>query len=636
MARRAAAAPRKAATQPLVDCVVALSGKFDSIAHNHASLEKLVKALGGAFTRSVTHATTHLVCTEEEYNGSSSKVVQAKANSLALVSPQWILETEKQNCSVPIKSHEWGSSQPSDASAKKRPVSLSDDEVNGPGTKKSRRADRDAGIADCSSAQPGRPEVDSPVLTKEQQDLEKRRAEREIAKQDKKMSVGQFTKKNAVIPVDQECPLVNDQYAVFIEPDSGMIYDASLNQTHVSKNANKYYLIQTLVSKDSKVYKTWTRWGRVGETGQNAILGDGSLSDAIKHFEKKFKDKSGLAWNQRTAPPNPGKYAFVERSYNPDDDAQDDDEEPDKEEDKNHETSASTLAPAVQSLLELIFDPDLFKATMSAFNYNANKLPLGKLSKGNILRGYQQLKDLAALLDNSSLAQSQWGLSRSAAIEQLSNMYYSIIPHAFGRNKPPIINDPWTLKQEVDLLESLTDMKVADEIMKTLRPGRDVSLLDSRFASLGLDEMTVLDHKSTEFNALETYLCGSRGHTHRVNYRIRDIFRIERRGEKTRFDDYVQASKIGANRRLLWHGSRVTNFGGILSQGLRIAPPEAPAHGRWMDAGVLHPSLKGVQMPDVSEEPAHINTSTSLLYSEYICYNVAQVKLRYLFRVDVY
>jgi len=30
------------------------------------------------------------------------------------------------------------------------------------------------------------------------------------------------------------------------------------------------------------------------------------------------------------------------------------------------------------------------------------------------------------------------------------------------------------------------------------------------------------------------------------------------------------------NRMLLWHGSRTTNYAGILSQGLRIAPPEAP------------------------------------------------------------
>ena len=30
---------------------------------------------------------------------------------------------------------------------------------------------------------------------------------------------------------------------------------------------------------------------------------------------------------------------------------------------------------------------------------------------------------------------------------------------------------------------------------------------------------------------------------------------------------------------LLWHGSRLTNWVGILNQGLRIAPPEAPVTG---------------------------------------------------------
>lgn len=34
-------------------------------------------------------------------------------------------------------------------------------------------------------------------------------------------------------------------------------------------------------------------------------------------------------------------------------------------------------------------------------------------------------------------------------------------------------------------------------------------------------------------------------------------------------------SKSGdGDRLLLWHGSRSTNFAGILKQGLRIAPPE--------------------------------------------------------------
>jgi poly [ADP-ribose] polymerase len=37
---------------------------------------------------------------------------------------------------------------------------------------------------------------------------------------------------------------------------------------------------------------------------------------------------------------------------------------------------------------------------------------------------------------------------------------------------------------------------------------------------------------------------------------------------------------------LLWHGSRITNFVGILSQGLRIAPPEAPVSGYLFGKGI--------------------------------------------------
>lgn len=50
------------------------------------------------------------------------------------------------------------------------------------------------------------------------------------------------------------------------------------------------------------------------------------------------------------------------------------------------------------------------------------------------------------------------------------------------------------------------------------------------------------------------------------------IFKIERDGEFQRFRPF----KDLPNRQLLWHGSRTTNYAGILSQGLRIAPPEAP------------------------------------------------------------
>lgn len=80
------------------------------------------------------------------------------------------------------------------------------------------------------------------------------------------------------------------------------------------------------------------------------------------------------------------------------------------------------------------------------------------------------------------------------------------------------------------------------------------------------------------------------------------MFKVEREGEVERFKEF----KGLPNKKLLWHGSRLTNFAGILryddsvlvdelrsnpicaacSQGLRIAPPEAPVTGYMFGKGI--------------------------------------------------
>lgn len=143
------------------------------------------------------------------------------------------------------------------------------------------------------------------------------------------------------------------------------------------------------------------------------------------------------------------------------------------------------------------------------------------------------------------------------------------------------------LKREVDLMDSLTDLKDADQIIKAEKDDPDpVHPLDSRFNGLGMQEMSVVDSKTDEFKEISQYLVKTCGQTHSMNYQVRDIFRIERQGENDRFDQ-SNFSKIKSDRRLLWHGSRATNFGGILSQGLRIAPPEAPVSGYMFGKGIV-------------------------------------------------
>lgn len=152
------------------------------------------------------------------------------------------------------------------------------------------------------------------------------------------------------------------------------------------------------------------------------------------------------------------------------------------------------------------------------------------------------------------------------------------------------------------MLDTLTDMSVANLIMKARPEARDaasVALIDKRFNSLSMSEMTPLSHSSTEYKELSQYLVTSSGTTHGLRYRLEDIFRIERDGEAERFQSsrFAKLRHADSNKLLLWHGSRTSNYGGILSQGLRIAPPEAPVSG--------YAFGKGIYMADCSSKSAN-------------------------------
>jgi poly [ADP-ribose] polymerase len=207
----------------------------------------------------------------------------------------------------------------------------------------------------------------------------------------------------------------------------------------------------------------------------------------LKEFESKFKTKSGLSWANRNDPPKVGKYAFIEKSYEPDSEDEDSGADEVKTEVKQEDEIESKLPKPTQELMQLIFNQQYFANAMTDLNYDSAKLPLGKLSKATITRGFQALKDLSTLLDDPSLANTQYGTTFPQAKEQLSNLFFTIIPHAFGRNRPPIISTETMLKKEIELLESLGDMKDAALLMK-VNNKEEMNELDRQFRGLGLNE----------------------------------------------------------------------------------------------------------------------------------------------------
>lgn len=123
------------------------------------------------------------------------------------------------------------------------------------------------------------------------------------------------------------------------------------------------------------------------------------------------------------------------------------------------------------------------------------------------------------------------------------------------------------LVKEMNLLDTLGDIQIA---VRTIQDANKMeSPIDYHYLSLKIDIKPV-DKLEETFTMVKNYLEYTKGPTH-TEYQLElvDIFELEKEAP---FVD------VG-NRMLLWHGSRLSNFVGILSQGLRIAPPEAPVTG---------------------------------------------------------
>ncbi|KAH7372861.1 hypothetical protein KP509_17G025400 [Ceratopteris richardii] len=348
-----------------------------------------------------------------------------------------------------------------------------------------------------------------------------------------------------------------------------------LNQTNVADNNNKFYVIQVLESDDGTgQYYVYNRWGRVGARGQDKLFGILSKDSAIREFEGKFLAKTKNQWSERQDfEPVRYQYTWIERDY--DDEAENLDDKAKKAEEKPSIPKApkeSKLESRIAQFVKLICNIDMMKEQMMEIGYDANKMPLGKLSKATILKGYEALKKIAAVLEGST----------TGSLERLSSEFYTVIPHDFGYKRMGnfVIDTQPKLKRKLEMVEALGEIQLATKLLQDEDEEDDP--LYSSYQRLKC-ELEPLDQGSDEFNLVNEYLQNTHAKTHSsYGLEIVQIFRARREGEEERFMKFAKVN----NRMLLWHGSRLTNWTGILSQGLRIAPPEAPVTGYMFGKGV--------------------------------------------------
>ncbi|CAM6098986.1 unnamed protein product [Calypogeia fissa] len=357
--------------------------------------------------------------------------------------------------------------------------------------------------------------------------------------------------------------------------DDDDIYDAMLNQTNVGGNNNKYYVIQALENDSGNSYQLFTRWGRVGAKGQSKLLGCVSKYEVKLQFESTFQQKTSNHWAHRhTFTSYPGKYTWLEMDYDAEEDKAEKPVDGAKPETKApRKRLPSKLDPQVQRLISTICNMSMMKQEMAEIGYDARKMPLGKLSKSTILKGYEVLKRIAASLEKGNAYRE---------LEELSSEFYTVIPHDFGFKKMRdfVIKTPQAVKKKLEMVEALGEIEVATKLLEVEKEEEEDPLF-TQYQRLHCGIEPVLD--SEEADWIKKYVDDTHGETHsHYHLSVEHIFKVVREGEDSRFQPFAGTN----NRMLLWHGSRMCNWIGILSQGLRIAPPEAPISGYMFGKGV--------------------------------------------------
>ncbi|XP_053845662.1 protein mono-ADP-ribosyltransferase PARP3 [Vidua macroura] len=301
--------------------------------------------------------------------------------------------------------------------------------------------------------------------------------------------------------IDGLCPLSTALGARVYED-----YDCTLNQTNISANNNKFYIIQFL--EHNGAYSVWSHWGRV-------VSPPGHCSSPPALF---LPASTGMGLVEQGCRGGP-------------------------------------------DLVSLIFRSDMFWDAMQTMNIDVKKMPLGKLTKQQIARGFEALEELEAALREQP--------PEATRLEELSSRFYTIIPHNFGRARPPIINSPDLLCAKKDMLLVLAHIEVAQSLQAQKEKEEEeeeekevAHPLDQNYALLCC-QLSLLDRASQEYQLIQTYVM----QTGR-KLRILNIWQVARDGEDERF----KAHDLLEHRRLLWHGTNMAEVVAILKSGLHIVP----------------------------------------------------------------
>ncbi len=353
-----------------------------------------------------------------------------------------------------------------------------------------------------------------------------------------------------------------------------IVKKAVLQVTDIKNNNNKYYAIELHSGKGPHPFCVFTHYGRTDDLDTNPNAGQKEVrfcptqqsAEALYNSIYKQKTSPRKGYKELSLASSKIGSQAARGTSSGDVDAKtlklgDKKAKADKTNKPVKVASKKvTIDPPVQDLVQYLYSEAtnaLTKTVNAKITAQGIETPLGVLTLGQIDKGEQILDEIHELVKAKKKNHSE--------MVDKSGEFYTVIPHRLGRTRSAIeaavIDSLGALAQKQDTLQLMRDML---EVTDSKHGGKNVLFEDdvqSRYEALGC-EIKALSSSDGDYKKIADHVIKSQ--IKHKNIKVKRVFTLKRPGEWKDFK-----TKIG-NEKLLFHGSNIKNWVGILTRGILL------------------------------------------------------------------
>ncbi|ORX52742.1 ankyrin [Hesseltinella vesiculosa] len=387
--------------------------------------------------------------------------------------------------------------------------------------------------------------------------------------------------------IDSYSQLENVGVLVY-DDDNERHYDIMLMKVDISHYHHfskcLFYKLSVIYNKLLEVYVLWTRWGGLGTEGMHQKTPYLTKEEAVREFLTIFRAKSGNHWHDLDRfESKPGRYQLIKSRDPIKDMAILDDQDLAF---VHHEIQPSQLPKNLHKTMTIFCNFTELKGSHKNVDLG---IPIGQVPSTTLIRAskvFDEIKDVITELEvlrsaNDPQSRKQYKEMIHKGV-QLSTKYYSLLPMKKAEDGLKGLLNPadWTKE-----MGRLNDVKYIDFTLNVVLAAKHraatVNPFDYSYRTLD-NKLTEVSPESMEFSIVNKYMATTTSKEQVGDYEIAHLFSIDRKEEQERFKPF----ETDPNRKLLWHGSQLRNFMGILKQGLRTKPSGARHTGALLGDGI--------------------------------------------------